>query len=102
MSDDESARRSTLLAEFDALESEYAEAGEVDRRLDELEAEIAAIDSRPVRFDPAEIARAGVFVSLNRDGRLDIARGYVRPEDEATADQDEETPSTTGPSLDTS
>jgi ParB family transcriptional regulator, chromosome partitioning protein len=107
MNDDESARRSTLLAEFDALEAEYAEArelpDEVDRRLDELEAEIAAIDNRPVRFDPAEIARAGVFVSLNSDGRLDIARGYVRPEDEAkaeqqSADQDEETPSTTDPS----
>jgi ParB family transcriptional regulator, chromosome partitioning protein len=107
MSDDESTRRAILLAEFDALESEYAEADElpdeVDRRLDELEAGIAALDSRPVRFDPAEIARAGVFVSLNRDGRLDIERGYVRPEDEApagqqSADQDEETPSTTDPS----
>ena len=107
MSEEETARRAILLAEFDALESEYAEADElpdeVDRRLDELEAEIAALDNRPVRFDPAEIARAGVFISLNSDGRLDIARGYVRPEDEATADQqsadqDEETPSTTGPS----
>jgi len=106
MSDEESARRAILLAEFDALETEYAETDdlpdEVDRRLDELEAEIEALDNRPVRFDPAEIARAGVFVSLNRDGGLDIARGYVRPEDEARADQDEETPSTTGPSLDTS
>jgi hypothetical protein len=64
--------------------------------------DLLALDNRPVRFDPAEIARAGVFVSLNRDGRPDIARGYVRPEDEARADQDEETPSTTGPSLDTS
>jgi ParB family transcriptional regulator, chromosome partitioning protein len=107
MSDEESARRSTLLAEFDALESEYAEADElpdeVDQRLGELEAEIEALDNRPVRFDPAEIARAGVFISLNSDGCLDIERGYVRPEDEATADQqsadqDEETPSTTDPS----
>ena len=88
MSDEESARRATLLAEFDALESDYAEADElpdeVDRRLGELEAEIEALDNRPVRFDPAEIARAGVFVSLNSDGCLDIERGYVRPEDEAT------------------
>ena len=93
--------------EFDALEAEHAEADElpdeVDRRLGEIETEIEALDNRPVRFDPAEIARAGVFVSLNRDGRLDIERGYVRPEDEATADQDRadqdgETPSTTGQS----
>ena len=83
MSEEVSARRAVLLAEFDALESEYAEADElpdeVDRRLGELEAEIEALDNRPVRFDPAEIARAGVFISLNRDGSLDIARGYVAP-----------------------
>ncbi len=107
MSKKETARRATLLAEFDALESEYAEADElpdeVDQRLAELEAAIEALDNRPVRFDPAEIARAGVFVSLNSDGRLDIERGYVRPEDEATADQqsadqDEEAPATADPS----
>ena len=99
MSEEETARRAALLSEFDALEGEYAEADElpdeVDRRLDELEAAIEALDNRPVRFDPAEIARAGVFISLNRDGCPDIERGYVRPEDEAKADQDEETPSTT-------
>ena len=103
MSEEETARRSTLQAEFDALEADYAEADEfpdeVDRRLGEIEAEIEAFANRPVRFDPAEIARAGVFVSLNCDGCLDIERGYVRPEDEAKtdhdrADQDGETPST--------
>ena len=107
MSEEETARRAALQAEFDALEAEHAEADElpdeVDQRLGELEAEIEALDNRPVRFDPAEIARAGVFVSLNRDGCLDIERGYVRPEDEAKADQDradqdEETPSMTGQS----
>jgi ParB family chromosome partitioning protein len=107
MSLEETARRAALRAEFDALEAEYADAGElpdeVDRRLGELEAQIEALDNlRPLVFDPAEIARAGVFISLNRDGALDIERGYVRPEDEAKdeagPDQDGETPSTTGPS----
>ncbi len=102
LSEEETARRSALQAEFDALEAEYAEADElpdeVDRRLGEIEAEIEALDNRPTRFDPADMARAGVFICLNRDGTLDIDRGYVRPEDEATADrdradQDEETPS---------
>ena len=108
MSEEDTARRSALQAEFDALEADYAEADElpdeVDRRLGEIEAEIEAFANRPVRFDPAEIARAGVFVSLNRDGCLNIERGYVRPEDEAKADQDradqdEETPSATGQSI---
>ena len=31
---------------------------------------------------PAEIARAGVFVSIDSDGDLHVERGYVRPEDE--------------------
>ena len=41
--------------------------------------------SKPDRvvYDPAEIARAGVFVSIDAEGLLSIDRGYVRPEDEA-------------------
>ena len=37
----------------------------------------------PPIYDPAEIARAGVFVSIDADGTLAVERGYVRPEDEA-------------------
>ena len=33
-------------------------------------------------YDPAEIARAGTFVSIDGSGALRIERGYVRPEDE--------------------
>ena len=106
ISDDESERRAILQAEFDALEAEYAEADEfpdaVDQRLGEIEAGIEALDNRPTRFDPADMARAGVFICLNCDGAVEIDRGYVRPEDEAksdpTADQDEETPPATGQS----
>jgi len=51
MSEEESARRAILLAEFDALEAEYAEADElpdeVDQRLGELEAQIEALDTSP-------------------------------------------------------
>src|SRR6185312_10549698 len=65
MSDEETARRASLQAEFDALEAEYAEADElpdeIDRRLGEIETEIEALDNRPTRYDPAEIARAGIF-----------------------------------------
>ena len=39
----------------------------------------------PVVYDPADIARAGVFVSIDSEGRLSVDRGYVRPEDEAPA-----------------
>ena len=82
-------------AEYDKLEETYAEADElpeeVDQRLGEIETALAAFDERPVVYDPAEIARAGAFVSIDSAGDLRIERGYVRPEDEApVASSDDE------------
>src|SRR5260370_34170098 len=37
--------------------------------------------ARPVFYAPAEIAFAGAFVSIDREGALRIERGYARPED---------------------
>jgi ParB family transcriptional regulator, chromosome partitioning protein len=75
-----------LTAECAKLESDYEGANElpdeVDTRLGEIEAALAVLENRPVRFDPAEIARAGVFVSIDTDGNLTVDRGYVRSEDE--------------------
>jgi ParB family chromosome partitioning protein len=76
-----------LNAEFHKLEAEYEGADElpdeVDQRLGEIETALAAFEMRPVRFEAEDIPRAGVFISIAHDGRLDIDRGYVRPEDEA-------------------
>ena len=89
MSAEEEATRAALAEEYDRLEAEHAESDElpeeIDQRLGELEEMIEALDDRPVRYDPADIARAGLFVSLDRDGSLYVERGYVRPEDEAPA-----------------
>ena len=35
-----------------------------------------------MRYEAADMAIAGVFVSIDADGELLIDRGYVRPEDE--------------------
>ena len=87
LTDEEDASLTALKAEQDALEAQYAEADdlpdEVDQRLGEIETAITALDDRPVRYDPAEIARAGVFVSIDSEGALRVERGFVRPEDEA-------------------
>ncbi len=84
---EEEATIAALTEENDRLVAEYQDADElpdaVDERLGEIEAALAAFDERPVRYNPAEIARAGVFVSLGSDGRLLVDRGYVRPDDEA-------------------
>lgn len=42
-----------------------------------------AFEERSVVYDPADIVRAGVFISIDSEGRLSVDRGYVRPEDEA-------------------
>ncbi|WP_256754837.1 ParB/RepB/Spo0J family partition protein [Mesorhizobium sp. Mes31] len=88
LTDAERAEREALRAEYDRLEAEYGEADElpdeVDQRLGEIETALAAFESRPMNYDPAEIVRAGVFISIDRDGDLVVDRGHVRPEDEAT------------------
>ncbi|RWX04958.1 ParB/RepB/Spo0J family partition protein [Rhizobium leguminosarum] len=86
---EEQATIDALNAEYQKLEAEYEGADElpdeVDQRLGEIETARAAFETRPIRFEAEDIARAGVFISINHDGRLDIDRGYVRPEDEAPA-----------------
>ena len=80
-----------MRAEYERLEQAHADADElpddVDQRLGEIETALAALDDRPVRYDPDEIARAGVFVSIDSSGDLRIERGYVRPEDEPAVSQ---------------
>jgi ParB family transcriptional regulator, chromosome partitioning protein len=56
---------------------------EIDQRLGEIEAARSVLEARSLVYDPAEIVHAGVFVSIDAEGMLSIARGYVRPEDEA-------------------
>ena len=86
----EQAARDALQAEYNRLSEEYEDANEmpdaVDQRLGEIEAALEEIDNRPFRYDPHEIAIAGVFITLDANGRLKIDRGYVRPEDEPPAE----------------
>jgi ParB family chromosome partitioning protein len=89
LTSEEQATIDALNAEQAKLETEYQDADElpeeVDQRLGAIEAALLALEDRPETYDPAEIARAGVFVSIDPEGRLCVDRGYVRPEDEAPA-----------------
>ncbi len=40
------------------------------------------IKQTPLIYDPAEVVRGDVFMTLDREGSLAVYRGYVRPEDE--------------------
>jgi ParB family chromosome partitioning protein len=90
LTDAEQQTYDALKAEFDALQEQYEAAEELpkeaDRRLGELETAIEALEERPFRYAPEEIARAGVFVSLDQSGALRIERGFVKPDDEAPAE----------------
>ncbi len=83
---EEQATSEALREEMDRLCAEHEGGGdmsdEVDARLGEIETALEALQNRPMRYDPAEVARAGAFVSLDGSGALRIERGYVRPEDE--------------------
>jgi ParB family chromosome partitioning protein len=93
LSIEEQATIDALNAEQTKLELDYQDADElpdeVDQRLGEIEAALTAFEDRSVVYDPADIVRAGVFVSIDSEGRLSVDRGYVRPEDEAPASDPE-------------
>lgn len=89
---EEQATYDALQAEYEQIETTYEQAEELsedaDRRLAEIETALAALDDRPVRFDPEEVAHAGAFVSIDGEGRLRVERGYVRREDEPPVEPD--------------
>jgi ParB family chromosome partitioning protein len=87
LTEEEQATLDALDAEYTKIEADYQDAGEfpdaIDQRLAEIERARSAFESRSLVYDPAEIARAGVFISIDAEGLLSVDRGYVRPEDEA-------------------
>lgn len=92
LTDDEQATIEALNAEYAKLEAEYEGADElpdeIDQRLGDIETALASFDERPVHYEHAEVAIAGVFVSLDADGTLSLDRGYVRSEDEIANEAD--------------
>lgn len=86
LSAEEIERYDALKAEYDKLDADYARAEDADEaieaKLDQLGAELDAIDDRPQSYDPAQKAIAGVFVTLAADGKLQVDAGFVRSEDE--------------------
>jgi ParB family transcriptional regulator, chromosome partitioning protein len=98
---EEQATIDALNAEQAKLEFDYQDADElpdeVDQRLSEIEAALMVFEERSIIYDPADISRAGVFVSIDSEGRLSVDRGYVRSEDEAPREDP-----TVGPGIDPS
>jgi ParB family transcriptional regulator, chromosome partitioning protein len=83
MSDAETTEHAKLQSEYHALDAEWSAADEIPVDIDARLVAMEALEARPMIFDATEITRAGVFVSFDRDGKLVVHRGFVRPEDEA-------------------
>ena len=84
LSKEEQAHYDALAEEHDALIEGLSEddiPDDVRARLDSIEAELAELDNRAPKFAPEDMARAGVLVSVNEDGRLGIQYGFLRRED---------------------
>ncbi|MBP2231959.1 ParB family chromosome partitioning protein [Azospirillum agricola] len=83
----EQATYDALHAEYERLEStDPADLEALEKsalRLNEIDVALRELEERPLVYETAEVARAGVFVSVDAEGRLQVDRGYVRPEDEA-------------------
>lgn len=90
LTSEQQAAGDALQAEFEQIEEAHADLDElpeaVDQRLAEIETALEEIDGRPEVFAHDEKAIAGAFVSIDGSGRLHVARGFVRPEDEPRAD----------------
>lgn len=86
------AEVATLQAEADALEAEWSGADdipdEVDARVTALDERIAELAGGTWAYDPAEMAMAGVFVTIDRSGAFEIDPGWVRAEDEPVAENE--------------
>ena len=86
------AEVATLQAEAEALENEWSGADEipddVDARVNALDERIAELAGGSWNYDPAEMAMAGVFLTIERNGAVSVDPGWVRAEDEPVAESE--------------
>jgi ParB family chromosome partitioning protein len=78
-----------LQDELDKLNAEYEAICEIDgdltseqeARADAITARCDELEDRPREWQPQTLAIAGAVVSIGHDGKTDVTRGLVRPED---------------------
>lgn len=85
---DDTARLTIANERLEAIQEEVdgePEDGPLAEEYDRLTAEIDAIEARQWTYDPAEMALAGGWVTVDEDGVCTVL-GYVKPEDIAALD----------------
>ncbi|HTM82178.1 ParB/RepB/Spo0J family partition protein [Asticcacaulis sp.] len=86
LSDDDSGRLKVAVEEYNGIMAIPEETGEelsdtTAARADELDTLIQQLENPAPVYKPEDMAIAGVFIELERDGTLVIDPGFVRPED---------------------
>lgn len=69
-----------LTAELKTLDAMDELDDEQDARREELQDHIDLLENKPPVYAADDMARAGVFLSLDRQGRLSVDAGYIKPE----------------------
>jgi ParB family chromosome partitioning protein len=88
LSEEAEAEHSKLSAEYTALfDSADEHDEETSERLDAIEERITELEDTESAYTPDVLAIAGAFVTIGRDGKLEVMRGLVRPEDEPEAEE---------------
>jgi len=86
LSEEEQNQYHALQTEYDGIQESHDSADELPaseaKRLEELEGALARFDDPPLAYAPADMAHAGLIVSLAHDGQVRIERGFIRPEDD--------------------
>jgi len=91
LTEQDAAALHSASAEYEAVcaeweETEFPEA--VQGHVDELEVVIGGLEDKKTGFDPADVGRAGVIVTLDHTGQPRVARGLLRAEDEPPIETD--------------
>lgn len=71
-----------LTAELEELSALDELDDEQDARIDDLQSQVDRLENKPPVYAAEDMARAGVFLSLDRLGRLSVDAGYLRIEPE--------------------
>lgn len=83
-----------LEKQLEALIDGDNQSAKVKARITALEQEIDNLNDAPPKFKKADMAKAGVFISLTYNGQLAIDAGFINPADTAAAAKTDTTAST--------
>lgn len=91
LSDEAEAETKRLSDEYTTLfDSADEHDEETSERLDAIEERISELEDTESAYTPDVLAIAGAVVTIGRDGKLEVVRGLVRPEDEPEAEETDE------------